>query len=358
MLAESIDNPSETDNRSNRRLPRRDWIALPLLSLATVLVMLAGAELLARHFWPAQEEDSCFDNGRFRANCTSVVKVPEGQWATDRYNDCGYRSASPCASKIPGTFRIVLFGSSAAHGLYLPFDDIFPVRAGRKLQKTTRRAIDVQNLGIPNTNPLEWSARIGEALKLKPDAVVFTITPFDVEQIGARRTGTQPEQLSLYKRLQHSVTESRAALVAQHYVFSDRERFLRFYLLYGDRADFLREPLSAAWRDRYQKLDTVVADASERLHAAHVPFYLLVLPSRAEAALLSGASRPANLNPFSFRDRVSETASRRGAVLMDGVAAFAKQPNPETLFYVVDGHIKPAGQALIAATVAEAIHVP
>lgn len=357
MLAEQVATPSESAPR--KLLPRRDWILLPLLSVCTVVFLLVASELVTRYFWPAQEEDTCFANGRFRPNCTATVKVPEGQWSVDRYNECGYRSATNCQTKPAGAFRIVVMGSSGAHGLYIPSEETFAVKAAGALQKQSGRTVDVQNLGIPNTTPSQWYARLDEVLALHPDAVIFTVTPFDVEQTRTALSGsaTPPLKPGVFKRIQHAVTQSRAVLMGQHLLFSNRDRFVRFYMLYGDKADFLRQPLTAAWQKRYADLDSIVARAADRLNAAHITFYLLAMPSRAEAALMNNPERPANTDPLSFGEQIAAIAARHGATYIDGVDALSHVSKPENFFYVVDGHIKPEGQSLIARKVGETIHV-
>ncbi len=39
---------------------RRDWLILPLLSLATIILMFAAAEFTARILWPQVDLGSCF----------------------------------------------------------------------------------------------------------------------------------------------------------------------------------------------------------------------------------------------------------------------------------------------------------
>jgi hypothetical protein len=43
---------NDPEGMKEAKLPRRDWILLPLLSLLTICMLAALAELLARHIYP------------------------------------------------------------------------------------------------------------------------------------------------------------------------------------------------------------------------------------------------------------------------------------------------------------------
>lgn len=79
------------------RLPRRDYILLPLIFVTTMLVLLVGGEIAARLRFPQDDaaepcEYSTPSGFRYRPGCTSHTKVWEGPWITQHFNDCGYRA--------------------------------------------------------------------------------------------------------------------------------------------------------------------------------------------------------------------------------------------------------------------------
>ncbi|HEX4809439.1 MAG TPA: hypothetical protein VH325_10940, partial [Bryobacteraceae bacterium] len=115
-----------TDTVTLDRLPARDYILLPLLSLCTVVLMLGASELAARLIWPVRDFDSCLVynpsvGGRFKPNCTSITKNAESGWVVNKYNECGYRSAAPCDVKPAGAVRVVVVGSSFTQGDFVPY---------------------------------------------------------------------------------------------------------------------------------------------------------------------------------------------------------------------------------------------
>ena len=129
------------------RLPRRDLLILPLLSISTLVLLFLGSELTARFFFPETGAKACEINDtnigrRFRPNCTARMKSAEGPWVVNQYNDCGYRTTQSCRPKSPGTIRIALLGSSNSEGLFVAADKIFSEQAATQLTALCRRPVD------------------------------------------------------------------------------------------------------------------------------------------------------------------------------------------------------------------------
>ena len=110
------------------RLPNNDYVLLPLLSLLTICVTLLGLEFAARWCWPEIAVDSCefHDDSKgfqFRPNCQSYVKNFEGPLVSNQYNECGFRTAEPCSSKLPNQLRVAVIGTSVSRGYLVPYTD-------------------------------------------------------------------------------------------------------------------------------------------------------------------------------------------------------------------------------------------
>src|ERR1700690_3263813 len=107
---------SEPSAPNSGTFAKRDYFLIPLISVLTVIAMLAIAEVLTRTVWNAHEEDSCviigdpIDGYRIKPNCTARTKSAEGTWATYHFNECGYRSNTSCGPVAPGTLRIAILG--------------------------------------------------------------------------------------------------------------------------------------------------------------------------------------------------------------------------------------------------------
>jgi hypothetical protein len=359
---------STTIASSPTRLPRRDLIVLPLLSILTITLLLFGSEVAARHFFPESSGgDPCrvadaTIGFKYRPNCTSRVKSAEGPWVVNHYNECGYRTTESCGPKPSRTMRIALIGSSVAQGSYVGYDEIWATRAARDLTRMCRRPVEVQNLGREVCLPICEFHRIDEALALKPDLAVMTVSPYDLEHLvpsdipdvsnplQQRPASTAaPETLSPLKRAQNLVTESRAVTVAEHYLFQDPSTYMRIYLAYGDKADFLRTPFSPLWEARLEGFDLLLREIAEKFHAAHVPFALIEMPSLAQVSVLALKSPPPGIDPYALNQRLEEISSRHGVQFINVLDSFRRTPGSNKLFYMVDGHLDGKGQVLVSA---------
>ena len=340
---------------------------LPLLSLLTVLVLFGVSEVVTRVLWPAEYSSACLvadpvQGYRFKPNCTVRGKIPESPWITYHYNECGYRSANSCGPKPPGTIRIAILGSSMSQALHVSYDDAFFSRLAVSLGRLCDRRIDVQNLGVPGSSPAYADRHVQEALALNPDIVLYMVVPYDLNQqmlpsglpelaghTPAAATDAIQPAVSPLNRLEHLVIHSRTLLVAQHFVFQNREAYIRAYLMYGDKADYLRQPFTPVWQRRFADLDVTVGDIADRLRHAGVPLVIVAVPSRAEAALLTSSELPAHVDPFAFGRAVQMIAAKHGASYVDLMGPISRIPNAEVLYYAVDGHLASEGHAVIAA---------
>jgi hypothetical protein len=349
---------------AGKGLPRRDLWLLPLIVVLTVLTLSLAAEVGARIGWPEQKRNSCAIPDpalgyRFKPNCTSVMKAAEGPWFTNSYNGCGYRSPQSCGPVAPGTRRIALIGSSMSEGYLVPYPDTIGARLAQDLTVQCRAPVEVQNLGgLGYFASDKLLRRFDEALALHPNAVLLVVTPFDL-QTGIEEDDPAQKQkaaavspLGTRARLFNALKESRAFVVAQHFHFQDMAVYLPLYLSYGDKADFLRSPFTAPWQVRLRRLDAAVSEMSRRAHDAGASLVLAFVPQEAELALMARGHLPPGVDPAALPRAVAAIAARHGVNFVDTSAALKAQPQPEKLYYQVDGHLSGAGQPLAAAPIA------
>jgi hypothetical protein len=354
-------------NYCEPKLPRRDLIILPCLSLLTVLVLLVGCEVAARFFFPSSEEDTCIvaDSNigfRFRPNCTAHLKVAEGPWVTNQYNECGYRTHSSCAPPPAGTARIALIGASASLGLFVDYDQTFATRTGVELTQRCHRPVEVQNLGRQVCSPACVFHRMDEALALKPDVVVFSVSPHDLETMAHQEVvdrylpiaPARPSQLDQKKgadakSLQKLATGSRSVIAAEHFLFQDPATYLKMYLVYGDKADFLRHPFTDAWQHRFTDFDLILGEMAAKAHAANVPFVLVEIPSLAQISILSLHAPPPGVDAYAFNSELEAISAHHGIEFVNVLDTFRNLPGSNKDFYMVDGHLNADGEALISA---------
>ena len=358
----------------SRHLPARDMVLLPLISALTIILMLGAAEALARVFWPQQLHDKCeLHDPRlgsvFKPNCSSRIKTAEGPWVTNHYNNCGYRTEESCGPKAPGQLRVAVLGTSISRGYLVPYQDTFAARATRELERRCRRPIDFQNLAGGGTGSLSLDnlyLRIPSALALKPDVLVLTLAPFDLEEMrpppSARSAEPQAKDWLRWRltaqlmRLDSALrSESRAFLVAQHLLYQNLDSYLPLFLKHGDEADYLRPPFTPAWQQRFRQLDTDLGQVADRIRAARVPLLVVFVPLRAQAALVKWPALPPGVDPHAIGRAIGAIAAKHGLLYSDLTDTIAARPNPADLYYPVDTHPTSAGHKVIAQAVVSAL---
>jgi hypothetical protein len=352
----------------DQRLPRRDFVILPLLCLLTVCIMLGAAEVIADRFFDESGAETCsvldpLHGYRIRPNCSSWRKAAEGPRVENTYNDCGYRSRESCAPPPPGTVRVATLGASTAQGMKVAQDEILTARLGRLLSAACHRPVEFQNMGVPGYKPLDQYLRVDEALAMAPDIVMLVIVPFDLEgnedpnRIANR---DHPELLvrpqvaaaerthPLFQQINDALSGSRAVVAAEHFLYQDRATYVRLFLKYGDKADYLRLPLSTAWERRLRDLEILLGGMADKIHAAGKPFVVVLGPQLIQVALLNPADRPNGVDPFAIGRRFKEIADRHGILFVNALDYFRTAARPESLFYAVDGHMTGDGYAVVA----------
>jgi lysophospholipase L1-like esterase len=338
------------------RLPRRDYFLLPLMSLVTILVMVGGSETLARMITTSHRRNQCqiedpIAGDRYKPNCTARLKNLEGPWATYHYNECGYRSATSCGPKPPGTVRIAVIGSSVSVGAWVPYEETFFARTAGELSRSCNRPVDVQNLGVTGLTPISVYHRVQDVLALKPDVVVYLVTPWDItrqidpEELAERNNPTRIPSRPAVVIKPNLPDRSRAWLLAQYFLFQNRDMFLGT-MSRGD--DYLLQPFTAELQQQYADFDLIIGDLTDKLQGGGIPLVLVPVPSRKEAAFLSSRELPAHVDPFAFGREVVRIASKHGAGYVDLMGPFSRIPHSEKLYYVVDGHPNADAQKVIA----------
>ena len=348
----------DSSSATRPKLPRRDLVLIPLLSVLTCAALFAAAEVGAARYWVGGGSDARVVSDpvlghRYKPNCTTRVKSTEGPWVTYSYNECGYRTDQGCGPRPAGVRRIDLMGSSVAQGYFVPYEGSIGATLQSNLSQRCHAPVQVENMASLGYEGDIIAAQMHEAEALKPDAIVFLVTPFDFDgsdkQDAAEAPAGQPE---LLRRVKNFISSSHAVQLAQHFVFADNARFGALYLAYGDRADFLRSPLTPAWRQRLARLDGLLGRMEAATAASGTPVVLAYVPSRAQAIYLSDKQRPPEIDPLAFGRAVGELAAAHGMTYADMSETLADVTDAGSLYYPVDGHIAAAGDVLVGRGIA------
>ena len=350
---------SEPARLQDTPLPRRDLLLLPLISIATVFLLFLVAEVSSRVLYPERVLDECMAADPrlgvvYRPNCHSKTKSFESEWISSSYNECGYRGSASCAAPPKGTVRIVIMGSSVAQGYLVRQEQQFGEVAARELTEKCGRRVEIQNLAGYEIFWGRVTARIPDALRLKPDAVVLQVAPFDLEKEGSLEQTSQsmePKRHWLVE-IKMFVSTSRAVMVLQHYLLRNDSLYVPLYLRTGDKSAYMREPLTPFWRKQMSEYDRQLRQMGEAFQNGHVPMTLVYVPQRAQAIIASMKSPPPGIKPGLLQQILNEDTRRDGIDFLDTTKDMARAGATYALFYPVDGHLAAAGHAIVGHALA------
>ena len=170
------------------KLPGRDWILLPALSLLTICLLAGSVEWAAhRRFGrlgiPAENclvVNDPSDGARGIPNCVLWEKIPEGNLIEYRFNSSGYRDDANFGPKPPGTYRIVMVGTSVAAGFRVPQAKTVAALLPAELSRRTGRKVEIYNEALPWRSPSSVARHFNEALAANPDLILWILSPLDI----------------------------------------------------------------------------------------------------------------------------------------------------------------------------------
>jgi hypothetical protein len=384
------------DEMKEAKLPRRDWILLPLISLLTIASFAGATEMIARLMF-SHSATSLYDclvlsdpttGTRGIPGCTCWEKIEENQPVEYRLNSSGYRAGMEFGPKSADTYRIVMVGSSFAMGYRVEREKTFGALLPPELSQRAGRKTELYNeaMGGSGGSPRSVSLRFNDALGAKPDMILWIITPWDIAHVStimpdkvmpvshAVAMGTTKRLIAeaLAKKsvpevmralsdvplnvLRNRWEATRSSFLLQHFLNEGPSQYLKSYLMQPDSSSgFLRAEPSAQWQSWLRQTDVYAADLAARAKAAGVPLVAALVPDRAEATMISMGEWPGGIDPYKLGNELRAIVVSRAGIYIDILPGYRSIPNPEEYYFAVDGHPTADGQKIISGLIAEAL---
>ena len=374
-------------NLKEAKLPRRDWILLPMLGLLTMVVMVGSTELVARRVFSESKTSlkSCLvlndaaTGVRGIPNSVCWEKMPENQLMEYRLDCAGYRTGMACGPKPPGTYRIVMIGSSMAMGERVPIEKTVATLLPKELSPPAGRQLDLYNEAMGYGFARNTALRFNDVLAAKPDLILWMLTLVDVKRAGflyAENPFTKPDHASSFRpgmtdSLKNSVKDairerggkfvSGTALRHFLYLHESQDQYLHSYLTLPDGAEGfwdagpggLRAEPSPEWVTHLREFEGYAAEIEGRAKTAGVPLVAVLVPNRAQAAMLSKGEWPAGFDPYSVDRALRSIITRHGGTYLEILPDFRTIPDAERHYFPLDGHPDADGHAIIAEFLAK-----
>jgi hypothetical protein len=384
----TVSNASDSGDQTAAKLPRRDWIVLPLISLLTICLLGMCADLVAHTEFKSSKtslSDCLVGNDAatgVRAIPNSVCwgKAAEAELVQYRINNCGLRADFACEPKAADTYRIVAVGSSYMLRDQVANNDSFASRLPLELSQKVGRRVEVYNNGMVWGTPHSISLRLNGILRSQtPDMVLWALTPWDIqnstvdlppsnrtsEHAGAKPTDSRGLSGKIQRLRAHFTKDELPPSVVTeillvktmvgHFLYQSQSLYLKSYLMNSSDAGFLEVEPSAEWAAQLKEFDGYAARMEEQAAAAHVPLVVVLLPNRAQAAMISMGEWPAGTNPYRLDNELKAIVTSHGGIYIDILPGFRSIPNPERYYHAVDGHPDARGHEIIAGLLAKAL---
>jgi hypothetical protein len=376
------------------KLPRRDWILLPVLSLLTICIVAVSTEVIALRVFPAYGDmKNCLvwndrsTGVRGIPNCVCRQKIPEGQPVEYRFNSCGDYTSIECGQKPPGVYRIVMTGTSFGVGLGVAREKTFAVLLPQELSRRTGRRVELYNASLPLKSARIMDLWFNEMLALKPDLILLALNYSDVQiatvaapsdyvpenvspphpasdfagnssqTVGSTLTKLREKAESATLLLLHQInnhwTESRSCVLLTHFLAATENQSQFVKRNRTSEGQYLSAVPSPARLMHLREFDGYVADMEERGRAAGAPIVVVLLPTRVQAAMISSGQWPPDIDPLQFDNQLRSVIESHGGIYLDVLPRFRAIPNAEQGFFPADRHFNEEGHLMVSDLLAK-----
>jgi hypothetical protein len=371
----------------------RDLILLPALSLLTICIIAFSTELIALRMFPAYGDmKNCLvwndraTGVRGIPNCVCREKIPEGQPVEYRFNSCGDYTGVECGPKPPGTYRIVMTGTSYPVGLGVAREKTFAVLVPKELSRRTGRRVELYNASLPRKSPRIMDLRFNEMLALKPDLILLALNYSDIQlatlaapsdyvpenvsppapandsaghnaqlrsALATLRGKAESAVLVLLHEVNNRWTGSRSYVLLAEFVAATESQSQLLKRNRTSEGQYLSAVPSQARLMHLKEFDGYAADMEGRARAAGVPIVAVLLPTRIQAAMISAGQWPPDIDPFQFDNQLRSIIESHGGTYVDILPDLRSMPAAEKGFFPADGHFSEEGHRMISDVLAK-----
>jgi hypothetical protein len=375
-------NSAESGNPNEEKLPRRDWILLPLLSLLTICLMLGSTELIARSMLTRSSTvgEDCMvlhdpsTGPRGIPNCVCWEKIPEGKPTEYRFNSSGFRDDFDFGPKSPGVYRIVAIGTSDVGGFRVPEKQTFGSLLPAELSRRTGRKIELYNEGLPWRSPDMIALHFNDALAAHPDLILWVLSPMDIEKTSWDVAPDVARSFNLRARVWYHIrsafaagsfsasiaeifSHTRTATLLKDLLYESQSQYVKSSLIGADyNTGFLKSKPSAEWEGQLEAFSSSAAKIEKQAKEAGIPVVAVLLPDRTQAAMISMMGEwPKGFTPYKLDDELRSIIVSHGGTYIDILPDFRTIPDPQLGYYAIDGHPNPRGHAMITRFLTKAL---
>jgi lysophospholipase L1-like esterase len=354
------------------------WARDTAIVLAVSLGLVLALELLLRVFAPQSLTGTSLHGEHFSAedSILGIRYVPGAVWRFRHpeyrveyaINAAGFRDARQRPERKPaGVTRVLLLGDSFTFGQGVNYGDAWPVVAERLMDRRYPGKLDLVKAGVQGTDTRSQLILLRRlARRLDVDAVVlgflindvYTNVPLQVHDLeggGDSLTSWDTVRSTVFRRVDETPT-FHLLTFARRLITSFDPAYIGLYLSVPARGDFLRTPLPPLPREKLQVTEELLSQMASFCDSLRVPLLVLSIPQQFQLLYLRNPGRDPSVDVHLYDRHLEAFASSRGfdwvATLDDFARADTGGVEP---FYRLDGHLTPAGNALLASRFVEQV---
>jgi hypothetical protein len=366
----------------------REWILLPLTGVLTICILVIGGNsIAAKRFGTSKTTTmNCLVTDNPSRGVTAIPnsvcyqKNNESRLEEYRFNSCGHRAGMECGPKRPGTYRVVLMGSSFGYGMWVQRDRSFAALLPIQLSHITGQNVELYNESMQYAFPRSAAARFDEVLAANPDMILWALTPIDIQSAADVLPDLQNPvaKLDAWNKIKFRAREAFAnrtvldgmthlldkgveqfshsplGVALQCAVYESRSQYVKSYLMGPDEEQgFLKAELSGRWKSDLRQFESVVAGVAARAQTAGVPLVFVLLPNRAQSAMVSMGEWPGDFDPYRLDNELHTIIAGHGATYVDILPDYRAVSVPEQGYFAVDGHPNDYGHEVISRLLAK-----
>lgn len=338
--------------------------------LAVSLVLVLVLELILRVFAPQTLDGRSIRSAHFSVtdSVLGLRYVPGAVWRFTHpeysveyaINSEGLRDRKTHPTPKPAeTWRVLLLGDSFTFGQAVDYDRTWPVLAERELERRGLR-IDLVKAGIQGADTRSELILMRKMVqRYDPDVIVvgflindlYTNLPYTPgDKDAAENPGALEASLATTFQQANEERAFHLLRLARRVVTSFDAGYIGLYLAVPQRGNFLQHPLPAEAEKQLKITETLFRQMVRYCDSLGKSLIMLSIPQQFQV-LYAKSPRKGGEVDVSYYDRhFSSLAGELGFTWVPTLEAFtaAAGRSEEELFYRLDGHLTPAGNAVVA----------
>jgi hypothetical protein len=277
--------------------------------------------------------------------------------------------------------------------MWVPREKSFAALLPEELTQLTGRKVELYNEAMQWGFPPSATLRFKQVFPEQPDMILWVLTPTDISKVRelmpytpappapggaggmlarnwnrAKETfATRSVPDAIAEMWNHDVTSPftskledfrfmPAGIFLEHLLYTSRSLYLKSYMMGADsESGFLRSEPTQLWQSNLAEFDRLAGQVEGEAKAAGIPFVAVLVPERAQAAMISMGDWPAGYDPFKLDNELRSIIESHGGTYFDVLPEYRQFGAPEKDYFPVDGHPDAKGHAMISELLAKGL---